>query len=154
MIQQLKKQKIDIKFIPYCKHTILDDEIQEVVDTLNSNWLTKGPKTIQFEEAFSNYIGCKYVVAVNSCTAAMHLALCAYEIGPGDEIITTPMTFCATTEAIEYVQAKPVFVDIDPTNFNIAAGRIEENINSRTRAILPIHYGGIPCNLDIIFLFF
>jgi dTDP-4-amino-4,6-dideoxygalactose transaminase len=151
MIHQIETEKINLKFIPYCEHTVSVEEINEVIDTLNSNWLTRGPKTFQFEKAFSDYIGCEYTVAVSSCTAALHLALSAYDIKPGDEIITTPMTFCATAEAIEYLQAKPIFVDIDPTNFNIDVNRIEEKITPRTRAILPVHYGGIPCDLEIIY---
>lgn len=151
MIQSLSKQKVETSFIPYCAHTITEDDVREVVDTLNSNWLTKGPKTLLFEQAFAEYIGSKYAVAVNSGTAAMHLALLVSDIGPGDEVITTPMTFCATTEAIEYVQAKPVFVDIDASNFNLDVNGIEEKITPRTRAILPVHYGGIPCDLDKIY---
>ena len=151
MIAHSVTPQIDIKFIPYCQHSISAEEINEVIDTLKSNWITRGPKTLQFEQAFSDYIGCKYTVAVSSCTAALHLALAAYDIKAGDEVITTPMTFCATAEVIEYLQAKPVFVDIDPTNFNLDVNRIEEKINSRTRAIMPVHYGGIPCDLTRIY---
>lgn len=151
MVYKINSLQTDIKFIPYCQHTITEDEIKEVIDTLNSSWLTKGPKTQRFEEAFSEYIGSKYTIAVNSCTAALHLALCAYGIKPGDEVITTPLTFCATAEVIEYMQSKPVFVDINPNTFNIDVHRIEEKITPRTRAILPVHYGGIPCELDIIY---
>jgi dTDP-4-amino-4,6-dideoxygalactose transaminase len=147
----LNSQEIDLGFIPYCEHSISEEEIREVVDTLNSNWITKGPKTIEFEEKISEYIGCKYTIAVSSCTAALHLALRISEIEPEDEIITTPMTFCATAEVIEYMHAKPVFVDIDPCSFNIDVNRIEEKISSRTRAILPVHYGGIPCELNTIY---
>lgn len=133
--------------IPYCRHTIHDEEIQEVVDTLRSNWLTSGPKTVEFEKQFAKYIGCKYAIAVNSCTAGLHLALVASGIAEGDEIITTPFTFCATAEVIEYQRAKPIFVDIDPVSFNINCDLITEKITAKTRAILPVHYGGIPCEL-------
>lgn len=138
-------------FVPYCLHTIEEDEIQEVVDTLKSNWLTSGPKTIEFEKQFANYIGSKYAIAVSSCTAALHLALIVYDIQDGDEVITTPLTFAATTEVIEYQHAKPVFVDVDPSSFNINVNLIEEKITSRTRAIIPVHYGGIPCDLNEIY---
>jgi dTDP-4-amino-4,6-dideoxygalactose transaminase len=151
MIDHLKSQQIDLDFIPYCQHTISENEIIEVLDTLNSDWITKGPKTLQFEEDFSDYIGCNYTVAVSSCTAALHLALSISGIKAGDEVITTPMTFCATAEVIEYLQAKPVFVDIDPSSFNIDINHIEEKITPRTRAILPVHYGGIPCDLKTIY---
>lgn len=138
-------------FIPYCQHTIDDDEIQEVVHTLRSNWLTSGPKTLQFEGEFAEYIGCQYAVAVSSCTAGLHLALSAYGIKAGDEVITTPLTFCATAEVIEYQQARPVFVDIDADSFNINPLLIEEKITPRTKAIMPVHYGGIPCELTKIY---
>ncbi len=150
-MQKVGTPKIAQKFIPYCEHTIMQEEIDEIVNTLHSSWLTKGPKTSQFENAFSEYIGCKYTIAVSSCTAALHLTLCAYDLKPGDEVITTPMTFCATAEVIEYLQAKPVFVDIDPSNFNIDVHQIESKITPRTKAILPVHYGGIPCDLKHIY---
>jgi len=151
MKEQINTLDVDLEFIPYCEHFITNDEIKEVIDTLNSSWLTKGPKSIQFEQEFSDYIGCKYTVALNSCTAALHLALCAYDINPGDEVITTPMTFCASAEVIEYLGARPVFVDIDPKSFNLNTLLIESKINSHTRAILPVHYGGIPCDLQSIY---
>lgn len=138
-------------FVPYCLHTVEEDEIQEVVDTLRSNWLTSGPKTMEFERQFADYIGSKYAIAVSSCTAALHLSLIAFDIQDGDEVITTPFTFAATTEVIEYQHAKPVFVDIDPSSFNINVNLIEEKITSRTRAIIPVHYGGIPCDLNKIY---
>jgi dTDP-4-amino-4,6-dideoxygalactose transaminase len=138
------------RFIPYCQHTITNDEISEVVKTLKSNWLTSGPRVVEFERAFADYIGVNHAIAVNSCTAALHLVLSAYGIDEGDEVITTPMTFCATAEVVEYQRAKPIFVDIDPYTFNLDVERIEEKITSRTRAILPVHYGGIPCNMTRI----
>ena len=137
-------------FIPYCQHTIDEQEIQEVIHTLKSDWLTSGPKTLRFEKEFADYIGSRYAVAVSSCTAALHLALRVYNIGSGDEVITTPLTFCATAEVIEYQHAKPVFVDIDPSNFNINANLIGKKITQKTRAIIPVHYGGIPCDLITI----
>ncbi|MEJ2050673.1 MAG: DegT/DnrJ/EryC1/StrS family aminotransferase [Calditrichota bacterium] len=147
---QIQVDYEDTEFIQYCQHSIDDAEILEVIETLKSNWLTKGPRTVKFEEEFSTYVESKYTIAVNSCTSALHLALAAQDIQRGDEIITTPFTFCATAEVIEYLGAKPVFVDIDPESFNIDVTRIEEKITSKTRAIIPVHYGGIPCNLNEI----
>lgn len=138
-------------FIPYCQHSIDDEDIEEVIGTLKSSWLTSGPKTRSFEKKFAEYIGCEYAVAVSSCTAGLHLGLNVYGIGEGDEVITTPLTFCATAEVIEYQQAKPVFVDVDARTFNINPGLIEEKITSRTKAIIPVHYGGIPCDLSAIY---
>jgi dTDP-4-amino-4,6-dideoxygalactose transaminase len=151
MTDHVNSLKVDLEFIPYCEHSLSGDEIREVIDTLNSSWLTKGPKTLQFEQLFSDYIGCEFTVALNSCTAALHLALCANGIQPGDEVITTPMTFCASAEVIEYLGAKPVFIDIDPASFNLNVTLIEQNITPHTRAILPVHYGGIPCDLQSIY---
>ncbi len=138
-------------FIPYCQHSIAEEEIAEIVDTLRSDWLTRGPKTGRFEEAFAEYIGARHAVAVSSCTAALHLALRAFDLQPGDEVITTPLTFVATTEVCEYLGLRPVFVDIDPADGNMDADLIESQISGRTRAILPVHYGGIPCNLEKIY---
>lgn len=138
-------------FIPFCRHSIDEDEAREVVETLQSDWLTTGPKTKQFEQDFASYIGCQHAVAVNSCTAALHLALLANGIGPGDEVITTPLTFCATAEAIEYCGARPIFVDVDANSFNIDGNLIESKITARTKCILPVHYGGIPCDLRAIY---
>ncbi len=137
-------------FIPFCKHTVGDEETAEVLDTLKSAWLTTGPKTKQFEKDFAEYIGVKHAIALNSCTSALHLSLLANGVGPGDEVITTPLTFCATIEAIEYCGARSIFVDVDERNFHIDAKRIEEKITPNTKCILPVHYGGIPCDLDSI----
>lgn len=147
----LQAKDTGFDFIPYCLHTIEEDEIRGVVETLKSDWLTSGPKTVEFEKQFAGYIGSKHAVAVSSCTAALHLALSACNVGEGDEVITTPLTFAATAEVVEYQHAKPVFVDVDPASFNIDANLIEAKITSRTRAIIPVHYGGIPCELDAIY---
>jgi dTDP-4-amino-4,6-dideoxygalactose transaminase len=149
-IKTLETQKTD-EFIPYCQHSISNAEIAEVLDTLQSNWLTKGPKTLQFETALAEYIGCKHVVALSSCTAALHLALRVYNLQPEDEVITTPMTFVATAEVCEYIGIKPVFVDISPTDFNIDPNNIKNAITDKTKAIMPVHYGGIPCDLQAIY---
>jgi len=145
------------KFVPYSLPLIEDEEIAEVLDTLRSGWITTGPKTKEFETDFAKYIGCKHAIAVNSCTAALHLALDAIGIREGDEVITSPMTFAATAEVIRYFKAKPVFVDIDPLTMNIDAEKIEgylstinNNQLSLPKAIIPVHYTGYPCDMESI----
>lgn len=127
-----------------------DDEINEVIDTLKSGWISTGPKTKKFEEEFATYVGAKYAVALNSCTAGLHLSLVAHDIGPGDEVIVPPMTFGATANVVEHVGAKPVFADIDPLTLCIAPKEIEKALTPRTKAIMPVHYGGMPCAMDEI----
>lgn len=139
------------KFIPYCLPDITELEIKEVIDTLQSGWLAKGPKTIEFEKKFAEYVGAKYAVAMNSCTAALHIALVAADIGPGDEVITTSMTFAASVNTILHVGATPVFVDIDPETGLIDVDKIEEQITDKTKAIVPVHYAGQACDLDEIY---
>ena len=138
------------EYIPFAPPLISEDEIDEVVDTLRSGWLTTGPKTKRFEEEFARYVGSEHAVAVSSCTAAMHLALVAAGVGPGDEVITTPFTFVSTVNVILHVGATPVFVDIRPDTFNIDAKRIEAAVTSRTKAILPVHYAGQPCDMEAL----
>jgi UDP-4-amino-4,6-dideoxy-N-acetyl-beta-L-altrosamine transaminase len=138
------------KFVPFASPLISDDEIAEVVDTLKSGWLTTGPKVQRFEKEFAQFVGSKYAIAVSSCTAALHLALVATGIGPGDEVITTPFTFVATANVILHVGAKPIFVDIRPDTFNIDVEKISAVITPKTRAIIPVHYAGQPCEMDEI----
>lgn len=137
-------------FLTFGKPFIGKEDIDEVVDTLKSGWWGTGPKTELFEERFRKYIGCKYSLAVNSCTAGLHLALKVLDIGPGDEIITTPLTFCSTVNVIEHVGAKPVFVDVDKHDWNIDPKEIEKKITKKTKAIVPVHLHGRPCNMDEI----
>ena len=139
------------RFIPFHQPLIGQEEVDEVIDTLRSGWLTTGPKTAKFEKAFCEYIDCEHAVAVNSCTAGLHLALVAADVGPGDEVITTPYTFAATAEVILYVGAKPVLVDIEPGGFNLDVDRLEAAITPKTRAIIPVHFAGQPCDMDAIF---
>lgn len=139
------------KFLPYYVPDITDLEINEVVDTLKSGWLAKGPRTIEFEKRFAEFVGAKHAVAMNSCTAALHIALVAAGIGSGDEVITTPMTFAASANTIIHTGATPVFVDIDPKTGCIDPDRIEEMVTSRTKAIVPVHYAGHACDLDRIY---
>jgi len=137
--------------IPFSRPQLDDEDIEEVVKTLRSDWITCGPKVREFEEKFAEYIGCKYAIALSSCTAALHLALILSGIGKGDEVITTPFTFTATVNTILYQRAKPVFVDIDRETLNVDAKEIEKKINSKTKAIVILHYGGHPCELDKIY---
>jgi dTDP-4-amino-4,6-dideoxygalactose transaminase len=136
-------------FIPFHRPSIGEEEIGEVVDTLRSGWLTTGPRTARFESEFREYVGASHAVALNSATAALHLALAALQIGPGDEVITTPMTFCATVQTILHVGATPVLADIGPDG-NIAPEEIAARITPRTRAIVPVHLAGLPCELNAI----
>jgi dTDP-4-amino-4,6-dideoxygalactose transaminase len=138
------------RFIVFGAPAIEESEIREVVASLQSGWLGTGPKVAQFEEDFRRYKGADYAVAVNSCTAALHLSLLASGVGPGDEVITTPMTFCATVNAIIHAGAKPVLADIDPATMNIDPIEIERCITPRTRAILPVHFAGRPCDMGAI----
>jgi dTDP-4-amino-4,6-dideoxygalactose transaminase len=135
--------------IPYNLPTIEEDEISEVVATLRSGWLTTGPKTAQFEAEFKRYVQAPCALAVNSATAGLHLALAALQIGRGDEVITTPLTFCSTVNTIIHVGATPVLADIGRDG-NIDPESIAERITARTRAILPVHLGGLPCNMGAI----
>jgi len=126
-----------------------EEEIQEVVAVLRSGWITTGPRTAQFEKEFAEYVKAPHALAVNSCTAGLHLALAALGIGPGDEVITTPMTFCATVNCIVHVGATPVLADIGPDG-NIDPASIAQRITPRTRAIMPVHLAGLPCDMDRI----
>lgn len=136
--------------LPYHKPYIDEDEINEVVETLKSGWLTTGPRTFQFENDFKEYIGCDHAIGLNSCTAGLHLALSIQAFNPGDEVITTTMTFPATASAMVHEQLSPVFVDIEPGTLTIDVNKIEEKISPRTRAIVPVHYAGHPCDMDPI----
>ena len=127
-----------------------EEEINEVVDTLRSNWLTTGPKTREFEAEFAERVDAPAAMAVNSCTAALHTALVALGVGPGDEVITTPLTFAATVNVIEHVGATPVLVDVLPDTLNIDPEQVAAAITPRTKVILPVHYAGHPVDLDAL----
>src|SRR5688572_14185024 len=137
-------------FLPFAVPCIGQEEIDEVVDTLRSGWITTGPKTKQFEREFAAYIGTPTALALNSCTAALHVALHTLGIGPGDEVITTTNTFAASVNVIEHVGAKPVLVDIEPDTMNIDPAAIAQALTERTRAVLPVHFAGHPADLDAI----
>ena len=135
--------------LPFHKSWLEEEEYREVEDTLNSGWLTTGPKTQKFEEAFKDYIGCRHAVALNSCTAGLNLALTVQKFAEGDEVITTPMTFPATANVILLQRLKPVFADIEPGTLTIDPRKIEAKITPRTRAIIPVHFAGHPCDMKI-----
>jgi len=135
--------------VPYHRPSIGPEEIEEVINTLKSGWLTTGPRTSQFEQDFRQYVGAPFAQAVNSCTAGLHLALAALGIGPGDEVITTPITFCSTVNVILHVGATPVLADIG-SDGNIDPASIRKRITERTRAIIPVHLNGLPCEMDEI----
>ena len=135
-------------FLPFSPPAIGDEEIREVVDTLKSDWLSTGPKTKAFEEEFRRFVGAEAALALNSCTAGLHLALVAHGIGPGDEVIAPTMTFCATVNVIEHVGARPVLADIEPQTFTLDPQHVEGLITERTRAIMVVHYGGHPALMD------
>jgi len=126
------------------------EEIEEVVKTLKSGWLSTGPRVIRFEEAFRKYIGSRYALALNSCSAGLHLALIVAGVKPGDEVITTPFTFAATANVICHLGARPIFVDIEKDTLNISPENIEKKITSKTKVILPVHFAGHPCQMDKI----
>ncbi len=142
----------DSPFIVFGAPDIGSAEIDEVVATLESGWIGTGPRVARFEEEFAAYksVSPSQVAAVNSCTAALHVSMVAAELEPGDEVITTAMTFCATANAIIHAGATPVIVDIDPATHNIDIDQLEQRISPQTRAILPVHFAGRPCNMDRI----
>lgn len=130
--------------------SIGDEEIEEVVDALKSGWIGTGPRVARFEREFAEFKRSPYAVAVNSCTAALHLSLVAAGIGAGDEVITTPLTFAATVNAIVHAGARPVLADVDPLTMNIDPAQIERMLTPRTKALLPVHFAGLPCDMDAI----
>lgn len=137
-------------YIPYGTQWITEEDIQAVVDTLRSDYLTTGPKVKEFEEAVADYVGAAYAVAVSSGTAALHLACMAAGIGKGDEVITTPITFAASANCALYCGAKPVFADIDPISYNISPYSLREKITEHTKAVVAVHYTGQPCQMEEI----
>ena len=145
-----KSVRIRDSFLVFGSPAMGEEEIEEVVDCFRSGWLGTGPKVARFETDFKNYKGADHAVAVNSCTAALHLSMLAAGIGPGDEVVTTAMTFCSTVNAIIHAGATPVLVDVDPASMNIAPEHIEAKIGPKTKAILPVHFAGRCCEMDTI----
>ena len=137
-------------FLPFHQPDIGENEIRAVVETLRSGWLTTGPKVCQLESNFADYLGCRHAVAVNSGTAALHLALEAAGVHEGDEVIVPTMTFAATAEVVLYLKARPVLVDCSPDTLNIDPAHIEKAISRKTKAIIPVHIAGQPCEMERI----
>lgn len=135
-------------FLPFAPPMIGEEEINEVVETLKSGWLTTGPRTRKFAEQFAEYTHAPGALTVSSCTAALHLSLMALEVGPGDEVITTPLTFAASVNVIEHAGARPVLVDVEPDTLNIDPDAVESAITPATKAIIAVHYAGHPVELD------
>jgi dTDP-4-amino-4,6-dideoxygalactose transaminase len=138
------------KFLPFALPSIGEEEIAEVVDSLRSGWVTTGPKVKRFEADFSEYVGSRHAIALNSCTAGLHIALEALGIGPGDEVIVPALTFCSTANVVVHVGARPVLVDVGD-DFTVTPELIESAITPRTKAIMPVHYSGQACDMDPIY---
>lgn len=138
------------QFLPFALPSIGEEEIAEVVDSLRSGWVTTGPKVKQFETDFAAYIGCDHAIAVSSCTAALHIALTALDVGPGDEVIVPTLTFCSTANVVVHLGATPVLVDVGE-DFNVDADAFAAAITPRTKALVPVHFSGQACDLDAIY---
>lgn len=139
-------------FLVFGAPAIEEGEVQEVVASIRSGWLGTGPKVARFERDFRQFKGAAHAAALNSCTAALHLSMLAARIGPGDEVITSAMTFCATVNAIIHSGATPVLADVDPVTMNLDPKKVELKITPRTRALLPVHFAGRPCDMDSLML--
>jgi perosamine synthetase len=144
------KKHVRETFLPFALPDTDDSEIAEVTEAIRSGWVTTGPKTRRFEAEFAAHVGANHAIAVNSCTAAMHLALEAIGLQRGDEVITSTYTFAATAEVVRYFDARPVLVDVEADSLNLRPAAIEAAITPRTRAIIPVHIAGLPADLDQI----
>jgi dTDP-4-amino-4,6-dideoxygalactose transaminase len=149
-LNEMRASPVRANFLPFALPSIGDDEIAEVTDSLRSGWITTGPKVKRFEADFAQYIGCDHAIAVNSCTAALHIALTALDIGPGDEVIVPTLTFCSTANVVVHLGARPVLVDV-AEDFNMQPEVIESAMTSRTKAIVPVHYSGQACDLAAMY---
>ncbi len=148
--QTSKRSPVREEFLPPLSPYLGEEEWKEVMDTLQSGWITMGPKTRRFEELFAEYVGSSHAIAVSSCTAGLHLALVAAGIGSGDEVITTPFTFCSTANVVVHQGALPVLADVRVDTFNVDPGEVRKKITPRTKAIIPVHLAGQPCEMDEI----
>jgi dTDP-4-amino-4,6-dideoxygalactose transaminase len=137
-------------YIVFGRPSFEEDEIQAVAEVLRSGWAGTGPRVAEFERQFARAIGCRHAVALSSCSAGLHLGLLVLGIRPGDEVITSPLTFAATAHAIVHAGATPIFADVDPETMNISPAEIEKRLSPRTRAVLPVHLAGRPCEMDAI----
>ena len=149
-LKYFKNRKTGRKMIPYGRQTIEEDDIQAVVDVLRSDYLTTGPKIAEFEKMVVDYVGAKYAVAISNGTSALHAACFAAGIQPGDEVITTPLTFAASSNCVLYCGGTPVFADVDPKTYNIDPEDIRRKITDKTKAIIAVHLAGQPCDMDEI----
>jgi dTDP-4-amino-4,6-dideoxygalactose transaminase len=138
-------------YLPFSKPTISQAAIDDVVSCLKSGWITTGPRVAEFGDALKAYLGAPYVLPLASATAGLHLSLLSLELQPGDEVITTPLTFAATLNTIVLAGGKPVLVDVDPHTFNLDPNRLESAITDKTRAIMPVHFAGLSVDLDPIY---
>ncbi|MBN2056711.1 DegT/DnrJ/EryC1/StrS family aminotransferase [bacterium] len=143
-------QPVREAFLPFQRPWTGVEEEQEVIEAIRSGWMTMGPRTMEFEKRFAEFIGCAHAVAVNSCTAGLHLGMVINGVGVGDEVITSPITFASTANVIVHQGATPVFAEIEPDTLNIDAARIEERITERTRGIIPVDFCGHPCDMEQI----
>ena len=141
-------------FLPFSPPTLFEEELSEVLDTLRSDWITTGPKTKRFEDQFSDYVHSPAAIAVSSCTDALQVALAALGIGPGDAVFTSTMTFCSTVHVIEHLGATPVLVDIEASTLNLSPDRLADAVDRTLsegrlspKAVIPVHYGGHPCDM-------
>jgi dTDP-4-amino-4,6-dideoxygalactose transaminase len=137
-------------FLPYALPQFGEEEKREIVEALESGWITTGPRVKRLEADLAGAVGAKHVACVDSCTAALHVALASLELRPGDEVITSPLTFCSTVNTIVHAGGTPVLADVEPDTLNLDPARVAEKITLRTRALLPVHYGGHPCEMDAI----
>ena len=149
-LKYFRNRKTGRKMIPYGRQTIEEDDIQAVVDVLRSDYLTTGPKIAEFEKMVADYVGAKYAVAISNGTSALHAACFAAGIQPGDEVITTPLTFAASSNCVLYCGGTPVFADVDPKTYNIDPEDIRRKITDKTKAIIAVHLAGQPCDMDEI----
>lgn len=149
-LKYFKNRKAGRKMIPYGRQTIEEDDIQAVVDVLRSDYLTTGPKIAEFEKMVADYVGAKYAVAISNGTSALHAACFAAGIQAGDEVITTPLTFAASSNCVLYCGGTPVFADVDPKTYNIDPEDIRRKITDKTKAIIAVHLAGQPCDMDEI----
>jgi dTDP-4-amino-4,6-dideoxygalactose transaminase len=149
-VLHLPRRNLRPKFLLFSTPAIGEEEMAEVADTLRSGWITTGPKTQQFEAAFRNRVGAPEALGLNSCTAGLHIGLQALGLRAGDEVITTPMTFCACANVIEHIGATPVLADVESDTLNLDPRAVEAAVTPRTRAILAVHYAGHPVDLDPI----
>jgi len=139
------------EFLPFSRPSISQAAIDEVVACLRSGWITTGPRVAKFEAALKDYLGAPHVLVLSSATAGLHLALLALKLQPGDEVITTPLTFAATLNAIVLAGGRPVLVDVEPTTYNLDVTKVADAVTPRTRAIVPVHFAGLPVDLDPLY---